>query len=173
MKPMMVQYLQQSFGLRIRSTSESTTSISTTLWDYIFQVSNYSKANNAPNFMALPSRLAKYQFYYGPFLSGAPMHSHGPALNILLQGEKMWSLLPPGRDIYTNIHPLEWFATSFDKNSTEYPYKQANGDVAESQCELRQRAGQVLFVPRHYSHQVLNVAPETLGFAVEVDDYIF
>jgi hypothetical protein len=62
--------------------------------------------------MDLPTSQAKYQFFYGTKYSGAPMHSHGPAFNVLLKGEKLWNLVPPARDMYTNIHPLEWFATS-------------------------------------------------------------
>ena len=182
LKPMMSQYLQQTFSMLLQNNSSksSTTSISLSLWDYIFKVSNYSKENhNVPNFLALPSRFAKYQFFYGAMLSGAPMHSHGPAFNILLHGEKLWSLLPPARDIYTSIHPLEWFATDFTK-SKEYPYHlQRQGEEVvdveqgEALCELRQQRGQMLYVPRHYSHQVLNVGKDTIGFAVEVDDYIY
>lgn len=38
----------------------------------------------------------RQQFFYGPPLSGAPFHSHGPAFNFLLTGSKQWYLFPPG-----------------------------------------------------------------------------
>ena len=43
----------------------------------------------------------KSQFYLGPALSGAPLHHHGPAFNVLVRGRKEWILLPPG--MYTYI----------------------------------------------------------------------
>ena len=69
----------------------------------------------------------KFQLSIGPALSGAPFHHHGPAFNLLIFGRKQWTLLPPGsyyfsvntfliigsamltgRDVYSNLHPLEW-----------------------------------------------------------------
>ena len=37
-------------------------------------------------------------------------------------------------------------------------------------CRMVQQAGEVLFVPRHWTHEVLNLG-ESVGFAVEIDDY--
>ena len=48
------------------------------------------------------------QIYAGSILSGAPFHSHGAAMNVLLYGQKLWTLLPPSRDIYSSIHPVMW-----------------------------------------------------------------
>mmetsp|Transcript_32282 Transcript_32282/g.46577 ORF Transcript_32282/g.46577 Transcript_32282/m.46577 type:complete len:662 (+) Transcript_32282:770-2755(+) len=104
-----------------------------------------------------------FQFFLGPPLSGAPFHHHGPAFNVLAFGAKKWALAPPGRDIYTNLHPLELDMSIEGKQFEEYPFKQGP-------CQLLQQAGEVLFVPRHWSHQVLNLA-ESVGFAVEVSDY--
>ncbi len=36
------------------------------------------------------------QFFLGPPLSGAPLHSHAPAFNFLIHGRKLWTILPPG-----------------------------------------------------------------------------
>jgi hypothetical protein len=43
--------------------------------------------------------------------------------------------------------------------------------AATQPCTLVQNANEVLFVPRHWTHQVLNLA-ESIGFAVEIDDYV-
>ena len=48
------------------------------------------------------------QIYFGPILSGAPFHSHGPAINQLIYGQKQWILLPPSKDVYSTIHPLQF-----------------------------------------------------------------
>jgi hypothetical protein len=39
-------------------------------------------------------------------------------------------------------------------------------------CTIHQHAGQILYVPRHYSHQVTNLN-HVLGFAWEVERYIY
>lgn len=43
-------------------------------------------------------------------------------------------------------------------------------------CRVLQRAGDVLYVPRHYTHSVLNVQEDeggSVGFAVEVMNYVY
>jgi hypothetical protein len=99
-----------------------------------------------------------YQWYLGPALSGAPFHSHAPAFNVLVHGEKLWHLRPPGSDIYSNEHPLASLQ------------KEQDGRTVLGSCALVQEAGEVLFVPRHVSHSVINLK-ESVGFAVEVSDY--
>ncbi len=105
------------------------------------------------------------QLYLGPVLSGAPLHSHGPAINVLVQGVKLWTLLPPGRDLYTNIHPWEWIATDMS-DSNENPNNAGNNSPSGGEratrsvgtgggCSVVQKAGQALYVPRHWTHQVL------------------
>ncbi len=171
----------------------------TSLWDFILSVSSAhpidgtAATTSVSALHDIPLSKAKYQFFYGTKYSGAPMHSHGPAFNVLLKGEKLWNLLPPGRDLYTNIHPLEWIATSkffhlvcsgcltarflseLETNSSEYPHRVAKDGSLPSPrlCQLRQKAGEVLYVPRHFSHQVLNMDKENVGFAVEVDAYVY
>eukprot|EP01034_Spumella_vulgaris_P021913 gene21913-27990_t len=129
----------------------------------------------------------RFQFFLGPALSGAPLHNHAPAFNFLMRGRKVWTVLPPGRDVYSSLHPIEWAAAG-GVRAPEYPYL---SDVAPvyvaslpvddhskstlhttSPCEIHQKEGEVVFVPRHYSHQVLNLA-ETVGFAVEIEDYAY
>lgn len=47
-------------------------------------------------------------------------------------------------------------------------------EVEEGQgpCRLVQRAGEVLFVPRHWTHQVLNL-DHVVGLAAEVKNYVY
>lgn len=111
-----------------------------------------------------------FQFYLGSVLSGSPFHSHQWALNGLVHGRKAWLLLPPGRDVYSTVHPLLFSSTGgVLRSDWPYPTASANGTETETQqgpCLLEQRAGEILFVPRHWSHSVLNLA-EVVGFAVE------
>jgi hypothetical protein len=66
-----------------------------------------------------------------------------------------------GRDIYSSAHPLEWLAAG-GPNAEYYPYRDdpAVGEASEATfgtsrpCKVVQRAGEVLFVPRHWTHQV-------------------
>lgn len=44
-----------------------------------------------------------YQFFFGPKGSGAPWHSHAPALNIILSGVKYWQLTPPGKSNFLKL----------------------------------------------------------------------
>ena len=104
-----------------------------------------------------------FQFYLGSALTGAPFHSHQWALNGLVHGRKAWLLLPPGRDVYSTLHPLA-FSSSGGIRREDWPYK--GDDESQGPCVLEQRAGEVLFVPRHWSHSVLNLA-EVVGWAIE------
>jgi hypothetical protein len=128
-------------------------------------------------------------------------------------GAKEWTLLPPGRDIYSKVHPLEWIRDG-GANAEYFPYKKTKqGAEAEAgaagaeagagagagagaeagakagagagadagaeagadddiPCSFTQLPGEVLFLPRHWTHQVLNLA-ESVGFAVEISDYLY
>lgn len=78
----------------------------------------------------------------------------------------MWFVYVIGRDLYSSIHPVEWWVAMYathpgqqEKRSEFYPYygsesthNEVNHDVLP--CTLVQEAGEVLYVPRHFSHQV-------------------
>lgn len=78
--------------------------------------------------------------------------------------------------MYTSIHPLQWLGESknpfnsylmfevllFDNldwtlNPNEFPYyvDQHSESPANTLCDFMQHEGEILFVPRHWSHQVL------------------
>ena len=118
----------------------------------------------------------QFQFYLGPALSGAPFHHHGPAFNMLLHGVKLWTITPPGRDLYSSMHPLEW-SIAGGTAGVDFPYNETTSQPHQDSlyddgpCEIDQRTGDVVFIPRHWSHQVINLA-ESVGVAIELDKYI-
>ena len=82
----------------------------------------------------------KPQFYIGGPGSGAPMHVHKDAFNVLAYGEKRWLLLPPRDAVYSAEPISEWLAAA-----------PARG---------------VIFVPRGWGHAVLNTRT-SVGIALE------
>ena len=112
-----------------------------------------------------------FQFFLGPALTGAPLHHHQYAVNGLVHGRKVWLLLPPGRDVYSTLHPL-LFSSSGGVFRSDWPYKNlgtaadgaSSDDHSLGPCVLEQKGGEIVVVPRHVTHSVLNLA-ETIGFA--------
>ena len=102
-----------------------------------------------------------WQQYIGPIFSGAPFHNHGPALNFLIFGSKQWGMLPPGNAIFSSIPPLEVLKMKYGGSFFGLEQK-----VLEGTCYVNQRAGEMMFVPRHFSHQIVNLA-DSAGIAIE------
>ena len=97
------------------------------------------------------------QIYFGRQSTGSPMHFHGNAINLLLRGRKQWFLLPPGTAHVSKNHPLLWSSQ--------------NSEYADAlHCE--QPEGSTMFIPRGWSHAVLNTAQNgpTVGVALEFVD---
>ena len=90
------------------------------------------------------------QFYLGPPLSGSPDHFHGPAINGLAFGAKLWRLKPPWRADYSSVPAFAAFQRA---------------DPGARACV--QRAGDVLFVPNNWGHAVLNLET-AVGVAAEL-----
>lgn len=151
--------------------SQPTISHSSKIYDQIIQLTS----DILHNYTKKSLRITK-QFYLGPTLSGAPFHAHGPAFNALIYGRKLWFLLPPGSDLYSNIPPLLWSSRMDSLSSNEqekyYPYPLfSNADeinsIPSQLCQYTQNSGDTLFVPSLYTHQILNLA-ESIGFATEI-----
>ena len=89
------------------------------------------------------SKVNPLQFFLGPAGSGAPLHWHDAALNFLAFGEKKWFLEPPTSPFasYSNEPVLAWLSLH-------------NGAVNSMQCT--QLPGDLLFVPKDWSHATLN-----------------
>lgn len=93
------------------------------------------------------------QFYQGSVGTGAPMHLHTDAWNCLVYGQKRWFLTPPFQGVYGGMQIKDWV-------DTIYP------QMTETLLECTQEAGDVLYVPKYWSHAVLNTQ-ECIGIARE------
>ena len=94
----------------------------------------------------------KTQFYLGPPLSGAPVHFHRNAWNVLIYGQKRWFVYPPDRAFYSKRHVWEWWQETY-KNERDA-------------LECVQYPGDMIFVPDMWGHGVINLR-ESVGVASE------
>ena len=110
--------------------------------------SSSSSSSSAPLVQGTP----KPQFFLGPAGSGAPMHFHKDAVNILAHGRKQWWLLPPRAAMYSVEPSAAWVA---------------GGGGACSECLVGvQEEGDVVYVPAGWGHAVLNLQA-SVGYALE------
>ena len=91
------------------------------------------------------------QFYQGVAGTGAPMHLHIDAWNCLVYGEKRWFLMPPFKGVYSAMPVRQWVDTIVSSMNV---------------LECVQKEGDVLYVPKYWSHAVLNTK-ESIGIARE------
>ena len=103
------------------------------------------------------------QWYFGSYNSGAPMHFHGSALNVLIRGTKLWAMLPPRYATYSRQHPSTFMST-FKASRAREGELDKNSEAVW--CE--QPSGSFLFVPAGWSHAVLNLDKVVAGVAVEI-----
>lgn len=94
----------------------------------------------------------KTQFYLGPPLSGAPVHFHRNAWNLLIYGQKRWFLYPPDRAFYSKEPVWEWWKETYQKSPDA--------------LECIQYPGDLVFVPDMWGHAVINLR-EGVGVASE------
>ena len=80
---------------------------------------------------------------------GSPMHMHIEAGSQLVYGQKCWFIMPPFKGYYSAQPIMEWY-------QNEYPKIQV--------LECMQEAGNILYIPKYWSHAVLNTQ-ESIGFA--------
>lgn len=141
------------------------------------------------------------QLALGPALSGAMLHFHGPAVNALAVGLKLWVLLPPGSALFSLEPALAFFARemgytvsggSGGSASEAIRVRPDGGEAAAAAGALPsgappqaslggvggrrlvsqphyvalQAPGDVVVVPRHWAHAVLNLA-DTVAVALE------
>jgi len=127
----------------------------------------------------LPSPLFTREMISAGFLyhantdGGSLPHCHQDAYNILVQGRKRWVMYDADPDVSPEGWALlracheEFGAGTFAKDwfSLGIEHIQARG-VTVYECV--QEPGDVVYIPEHFSHAVLN-ASEVLGLAVLVD----
>jgi len=92
------------------------------------------------------------QFNLGGELMGSPLHFHNSAVNSLVFGRKLWFLLPPARQVWSN-EPI-------------YQHLLRTGGLPDS-IKCIQEAGDLMFVPDQWTHGVINLA-ESIGVAHEL-----
>ena len=94
----------------------------------------------------------KLQFYLGPPLSGAPVHFHRNAWNVLVYGQKRWFLYPPDKAFYSKEPVWKWWKESYRRSPDA--------------LECVQYPGDMVFVPDMWGHAVINLR-ESVGVASE------
>lgn len=99
------------------------------------------------------------QIAVGPEGTGAPVHFHRPAFNFVFRGQKKWVLWPPHKSVWCNRHVVDFLASRECRQHVD--------DVGEA-LEVVQQQGDILFVPGHWSHGVLNVDRLTIAVAQEL-----
>jgi hypothetical protein len=97
-------------------------------------------------------------FYLGNRGTGTTVHFHSHSYNVLVHGRKRWVLLPPRHAVYSTKHIQQWLAA-------ELPMLKQQG----RSLECIQEPGDVLYVPRHWGHGVVNLA-ESVGYAMQFSD---
>ena len=101
------------------------------------------------------------QFYLGGPRSGAPLHFHQAAYNLLVYGQKRWYLTPPAQAAFSMRPANEWVAENFEKRSDG---ENGSGDNAFVVCD--QHAGDVVVLPDLWGHLTENLAT-SVGIAQE------
>ena len=99
------------------------------------------------------------QVSIGGKFSGAQPHFHGPVLNALLMGQKEWIIFPPQKSFQTKQTAIEFFCN-------HHNMKQERREKL-TYFTFTQNVGDVVFIPREWTHAVLNTQP-SIGVAVEM-----
>lgn len=94
------------------------------------------------------------QFYLGSKGTGAPVHFHGAAINILAFGMKKWYIYQPSDAFYTTQSVYESI-NSNDVNS------------ATNALQCTQKAGDMMYIPALYAHGTMNLQ-QSIGVAHEI-----
>eukprot|EP00607_Mallomonas_marina_P000324 CAMPEP_0182432844 /NCGR_PEP_ID=MMETSP1167-20130531/59226_1 /TAXON_ID=2988 /ORGANISM="Mallomonas Sp, Strain CCMP3275" /LENGTH=608 /DNA_ID=CAMNT_0024620831 /DNA_START=211 /DNA_END=2037 /DNA_ORIENTATION=- len=111
--------------------------------------------DGAPN-----SERSGIQMSIGGYGSGAPIHAHHSAWNLLLTGRKRWFLFYPGA---LGPRPQMWSSTKHPVSDMAlFETFRAHGMV----LEVTQQAGDVLFIPQGWGHATIHTC-ETVSVSEE------
>ena len=103
------------------------------------------------------------QFYLGPAGSGAPLHWHVDAVNLLAHGRKRWFLAPPAAAAFSTVPAGAWL-DQLDQLRNGSGALDELVEAAPFECV--QEAGDALYVPTNWGHATINVE-ESIGIAHE------
>lgn len=109
------------------------------------------------------------QMIMGPAGSGAMLHFHGSATNLLGFGLKLWAVSLPSQAAFSDLHAWDWFRQQRAQASASLSNVTQAGNMSAGEPQYTyflQHPGDVVFVPEHYGHAVINIA-DSLAFAVE------
>ena len=124
------------------------------------------------------------QLIVGGALSGAMPHFHGTAFNLLLVGVKLWVLVPPSHAEFVQQHAADWFGRVYprrycgcgagcagigrekDEEAAAEEGPEAAPAAGIPHLVLLQGPGDLVLVPEHWGHAVLNLA-DTVAVAYE------
>ena len=98
------------------------------------------------------------QLYIGGAHSGAPVHFHQAAYNVLVYGRKRWYLTPPAQAVFSMRPAREWVRDERARVS------HARNGTRHYVCD--QRAGDVLVLPDLWGHLTYNLET-SVGVAQE------
>jgi hypothetical protein len=110
-----------------------------------------------------PLGLSGQYFYLGPANSGAFLHAHGAACNVLIYGIKLWFLFPP---THNWIRKFETTNNYHGKDMLQWN-AHAKPKLPQKPIEVLQQSGEVMFIPKGWLHGVLNLTP-SIGLAWEM-----
>mmetsp|Transcript_74986 Transcript_74986/g.175989 ORF Transcript_74986/g.175989 Transcript_74986/m.175989 type:complete len:249 (+) Transcript_74986:2-748(+) len=100
-------------------------------------------------------RRSQTTFSLGPRNAGASLHMHSNSWNALFYGRKRWLLVSPMEDWgYRHLSSSQWVQHALSKQTAEI-------------VECVQHAGDVMWVPAHWGHGVVNLE-HSVGMSVEV-----
>mmetsp|Transcript_10874 Transcript_10874/g.33344 ORF Transcript_10874/g.33344 Transcript_10874/m.33344 type:complete len:435 (+) Transcript_10874:66-1370(+) len=116
-----------------------------------------SESFPVPEMFSDPQKIgpSALHFALGRNGSGAPMHIHSDALNLVLAGEKRWFVLPPQDAIYSRKHISDWVREDLEKANPR-------------PLECVQGPGDAIYVPFDWGHGVINSGKFTFAYALEL-----
>jgi len=94
-----------------------------------------------------------YQVFLGKPMSGAPIHLHHGAVNLMPFGQKRWFMLPPTESLYTHKQIGRWLREDMPK-------------LENAPLQCTQNAGDAMYVPDLWGHGLVN-SRSAIAVAVE------
>jgi len=111
-------------------------------------------------FDASNNRSRVLNVYFGPRYTEAVMHDHSPAINVLMEGVKMYIMMPPSRGAselqMSCTNALAGIDGSIE-NLRTWLVAQLPRLLAHNVTIFLQHAGDVVFVPGWWPHAVINL----------------